>query len=109
MRLIDADALMKFITEQAETPTDEIIASVCRGAALSMPAVDAVPVVHGEWVLLKYWTNVFQCSKRGHYEASYNGTYPRDDRPFLVVFYPPKISFCPNCGAKMDGGADNGK
>ena len=45
MRLIDADALMEFITQQAENPTDEVIASVCRGAALSMPTIDAVPVV----------------------------------------------------------------
>ena len=87
MRLIDADALMKFITEQAETPTDEIIASVCRGAALSMPAVEAVPVVHGMWEEI-----------RNPY-GTLEGWIHRDCGRETKI----KDTYCPNCGAKMDG------
>lgn len=47
MRLIDADALMEFITGKAETEVDAVIASVCRGAALSMPTIDPIRAAGG--------------------------------------------------------------
>lgn len=49
------------------------------------PEVDAVPVVHAEWVGIEYDT-LFKCSKCG-YLTDYMLT-----------------DFCPDCGAKMDGG-----
>lgn len=60
-----------------------------------------VPVVHGQWIR-PHWKNsdyCCDCSKCGgeamHREYQWNkkGIYP----------------ICPNCGAKMDGGADNAK
>ena len=66
-------------------------------ALASVPAADVVPVVHGRWdeskehfYLMngcKEWIN-FYCS-----ECDAPNNSPTD--------------YCPNCGAKMDGGADN--
>ena len=64
------------------------------------PAVDAAPVVHGRW------------------EFKYEGTY-RKRRSYCSVcgrrsgiggiIENQKKPYCPNCGAKMEGGNDNGK
>lgn len=61
------------------------------------PAVDAAPVVHGRW---------------GEYE-SFPLTPSLNGCPCSVCkthFSPSSIivmKYCPNCGAKMDGGNDN--
>ena len=62
----------------------------------------------GEWVHPKGYvvSNGFLCSKCGHEEASY---YPINTRSGGVCiadengnfYYPPKLNYCPNCGAKM--------
>lgn len=65
----------------------------------SPPAADVVPVVHGKWIR-PHWKNSDYCcdcsecdGEAMHREYQWNkkGIYP----------------ICPNCGAKMDGGADN--
>ena len=63
----------------------------------------------GEWMHPKGYvvSNGFLCSKCGHEEASH---YPMNQRAGGVCisdengnfFYPPKLNYCPNCGAKMD-------
>lgn len=55
----------------------------------SLPAVDAQPVVHGRWLD----KNEFTCSECG-YEWMTSAEYPG-------------AKYCPNCGAKMDGGSYN--
>ena len=59
-----------------------------------MPVADVVPVVHGQWIdnELNGYKWAFICSKCGYIDG-----YPFSSRH----------NFCPNCGAKMDGGADN--
>ena len=63
------------------------------------PVVDAAPVVHGRW---------------GEYE-SFPLTPSMNGCPCSVCkthFSPSSIilmKYCPNCGAKMDGGNDSGK
>lgn len=55
-----------------------------------MPAVDAVPVIHGHWDIDKsFMPFISTCSECG---AVYD-----IDGAF-------EWNFCPNCGAKMDGG-----
>lgn len=55
------------------------------------PAVDAVPVVHGRWE--KYFDGKYiMCSACKASFWSENGE---------------TSNYCPNCGAKMDGGEDN--
>lgn len=64
-----------------------------------LPAADVAPVVHGKWIR-PHWKNSDYCcdcsecdGEAMHREYQWNkkGIYP----------------ICPNCGAKMDGGADN--
>lgn len=63
-----------------------------------LPAADVVPVVHARWKEMHYeggildGTNFDRCSVCG-YERVF------DDPAFKTVF-----KYCPNCGAKMDGG-----
>ena len=61
----------------------------------NFPVADVVPVVHGRWISKNphgyEW--VFVCSN-----CDYVDGYPFNDRP----------NYCPNCGAKMDGGIENG-
>lgn len=52
-----------------------------------IPAADIAPVAHGRWVRKNEWT--FVCPNCDYVDA-----YPFDDR----------YNYCPNCGAKMDGG-----
>jgi predicted RNA-binding Zn-ribbon protein involved in translation (DUF1610 family) len=59
------------------------------------PDVDAVPVVHGRWIdRTKEIRNMigqrYDCSNCGH----------------IYWFYCADYNYCPNCGAKMDGGND---
>ena len=77
----------------------EIVALKCFVEGL--PAADVAPVRHGRWIT-PHWHNsdyCYNCSKCGgeamhrEYQWARNGIYP----------------ICPNCGAKMDGGVDNGK
>ena len=60
-----------------------------------LPAADVVEVVHGEWIEgAEHFTNGFyeaECSVCGNYIRWNEGNSG-------------EWNFCPNCGAKMDGG-----
>ena len=65
----------------------------------ALPAADVVPVVHGHWI----WHEEefeYECSAC-HCRFDYNHTFEIFDHGFQYANY------CPNCGAKMGGGADN--
>lgn len=62
---------------------ESIDADVVISDIKGMKAADVVPVVHGRWI--EHDDGVFTCSECGNAES--NESY-----------------FCPNCGAKMDGG-----
>jgi hypothetical protein len=62
-------------------------------------AADVAPVVHGRWIHSRYEDcseqfELVKCSQCNH-EA------------YAMAFYVRGGNYCPNCGAKMDGGADN--
>lgn len=95
MRLIDADALLAIIEEEGEdleTVEFKLATIACINHIKEAPTVDAEPVRHGRWVkkdphcagLACLWN----CSECG--EES-------DDEGYR---------YCPNCGAKMEGGED---
>lgn len=62
-----------------------------------VPAVDAVPVVHGQWIKM---TGMMPPEYHGHYCCSecrwhmkgLRNSWSREE----------ELSYCPNCGAKMD-------
>lgn len=105
MRLIDADAAY----ERAQADSHRGILEDWEFDAISnlldsAPTVDAAPVVHGRWdgegdglddgkIVLDVW----YCSVCGH--CIDDGT----DDPCVLPNY------CPNCGAKMDGGDPDGR
>lgn len=88
MRLIDIEAPCKIEIE--------LDGEKCH-ATVTAPTIDAVPVVHGKWE----WN-----ANNGYYYCSNCKTVsPREDQDGEYCDCP---NYCPNCGAKMDGGKDNG-
>lgn len=107
VRLIDANALLDFISDERKEAADNKNHEKMRGNDYEMhfwsgalvqarwirryvneaTTIDAVPVVHGRWVL-------FGADKRGR-GGVYTCTACNSCRPV-------KSEYCPNCGAKMD-------
>ena len=99
MRLIDADA---FVLDQMKVArisdtewqmaywagVDDTIGDV--GEA---PTVDAVPVKHGQWIVLD------ECSNAGAYCSVCHKKVYKECYGNCKM----KSTYCPNCGAKMDG------
>lgn len=73
---------------------DEVYKMVIR-----TPAADVAPVKHGEWIWHEEQFE-YECSAC-HLSFDYNHTFDLFDHGFQYADY------CPNCGAKMDRGADN--
>lgn len=84
---IERDVVMKRI--MAAKWMDGYDGAMAMEIAASAPAADVAPVVHGRWI--EDGSLIITCSecKRG-----YN----------LIAKY---THYCPNCGARMDGGADH--
>lgn len=75
----------------------------CISALEVSPAVDAEPVRHGKWLFSDY--DYFTCSVcGGQYFTGADST--KDAKAMLEnnAYYP----YCPYCGAKMDGGNEDG-
>ena len=88
-RLIDANALMRDVMGLTiVSPEAMNYANAVAVAIANAPTIDAVEVVHGRWVFDR--PNHYKCSVC---DAMWSG---------VARF----MKFCPNCGAKMDGGAE---
>lgn len=100
MRLIDADALMKKTRRMYAPDEIDSIAPIATSCVTvddvwRAPTIEAVPVVHARW---EEETERFRCSRCR--------TLFSDEILFIncIDEYMPK--YCPECGAKMDGGAE---
>lgn len=63
-----------------------------------IPAADVAPVVHGRWLHSRYE----DCSEQfKRVKCS-----QCNQEAYAMAFYVVDGNYCPNCGAKMDGGAD---
>ena len=82
-RYIDADALKKRVSELI---VPDWTRTLIRSWLDSAPTVDAVPVVHGEWIYTDNWLQI--------------GKYKCSECEDLTNWRSP---YCPNCGAKMKG------
>ena len=95
-RLIDVnrviDQMQKCIDESPYEK--DSIASYTFGAIIEClkqePTVDAVEVVHGEWIPSSQVPGAYRCNRCG--------------KGAII-----EHNFCSRCGAKMDGGCDNAK
>ena len=101
-RLIDANALKQRLDEREAEDVEmygcRIIecfpADDAKEIVDQMPTVDAVEVVHGEWIrgLDEYDVEFIECPLCGG--EFYDGDNDTFDKPY---------NYCPNCGAKMEG------
>ena len=62
-----------------------------------IPSADVQPVVHGEWV------NIYPLGEDYDHVSFYTGTCSACGKS-SYFFAPLGKNFCPNCGARMDGG-----
>ena len=95
MKLVNAKEVRQiFDFEVAQGATD--LFDAFDSAIENATAVDAAPVVRGEWSTIEDdYTGLIalQCSEC-------NQEYWFEDEPPLKIY-----NYCPNCGAKMDGGS----
>lgn len=63
----------------------------------NMPSVDAKPVVRGRWIKM---TGMMPPEYHGHYECSECGWHMKGLRNSWTR--EEELSYCPNCGAKME-------
>ena len=100
--LINANDAFEIVTDLAVQADTKGVYKAFWDAARAiqkMPAVDAVEVVHGEWSTIEdeYCGLIaLHCSVCNH------EWWFEDDVPIKHYHY------CPNCGAKMDGGNEDG-
>mgnify|MGYP000883344984 CR=1 FL=1 len=71
---------------------------------LSLPAADVAPVLEGKWIVHyttagKLYTECASCHTDFSFKTD-KGTVAKLDMRGML--------YCPHCGAKMDGGKDNG-
>ena len=89
-RLIDADALMELANNHKNKVVDA-------NDIARFPTIEAEPVRHGRWVPFSYdgyadgypVYDEWECSEC-HFVCEGEGE--------------PQLNYCPNCGAKLDGG-----
>ena len=92
---IEREAAIDLITRRYENPeiwTQEIN---------SIPAADVAPVEHGRWISWEEAGNFVPSPDRHECSVCH------DAAQVLVNGFELLSDYCPNCGAKMDGGADH--
>ena len=97
MRLIDADALHECFNACFNSGYENFDADGIREMIDDAPTIEAQPVMHGEWVMIKDMrsnTNAIGCSICGSME------FVRNDA-LLNITNVNRNNFCPNCGADM--------
>lgn len=89
VRLIDANAMREDWLQNGENEfiydTNAVLDSID-----AQPTVDAVEVVRGRWIHKGAW----------HIECS--------ECKYILAHIGEAKNYCPNCGAKMDGGNEDG-
>ncbi len=118
MRKTDADALKQDLRESYEElekiydglkrPNDKAICGgqlatflECIMRVRNAPTIEAEPVKHGRWVLGEV--------EPGYFTPGGNRPWVCSECDYLASWMldSPTYNYCPNCGAKMQGGADH--
>lgn len=82
--------------ETAYTMETETDAAIVLRMIDDAPTADVAPVVHGQWILERELNGKPYCFHCSVCDSDYHCIG-------IVV----ASDYCPNCGAKMDGGVDN--
>lgn len=117
---IDRDAALREIERREALMVGDKRVSVdaMKSFIKNRPATDVAPVVHGRWILEAHdervnyrWDVTAECSECcDEQKEIWAGFFPNVPSPIardaaLVSAESVKLSnYCPNCGAKMDGG-----
>lgn len=83
---IEREAVIDLITHRYENP------EICMQEINGIPAADVVPVVHGRWI-----------ERRAPHAMGGNSAKCSACNKSVQYLGNP-LNYCPNCGAKMDGG-----
>ena len=117
---IKKDELLKFKTDVYDED-GHVLYAVPTGYIVAIPPSDVAPVRHGRWILEAHdervnyrWNVTAECSECcDEQKEIWAGFFPDVPSPIargaaLVSAESVKLSnYCPNCGAKMDGGDGN--
>lgn len=115
------DAIMKVYVGTAGYKARERVFEA-EEAVHRLSVADVAPVVHGRWILEAHdervnyrWNVTAECSECcDEQKEIWAGFFPNVPPPIardaaLVSAESVKLSnYCPNCGARMDGGSENG-
>ena len=97
MRPIDADRALEIVRDQGIAhPNAYHLTNYATLILREAPTIDIAPVRHGRWVSIPYkLARICSVCNR--------------DEPYKFADIDADVyDYCPNCGAKMDGGAGNG-
>ena len=97
MRPIDADRALEIVRDQGIAhPNAYHLTNYATLILREAPTIDVAPVRHGRWISVP------------HKLARICSVCNRDEPYKFADIDADVYDYCPNCGAKMDGGADNG-
>ena len=105
-RLIDANALLEKLSRMIEyCKTDSKVNGLTAlfqvgDALMDCHTVDAVEVVHGRWFMRGGIFRCSECDSKALLNLDSNVGGCREYTHF-------RSNYCPNCGAKMDGGNED--
>ena len=100
--LIDRHALLKKVYEHPQERERMTDGEWCRKCIYEAPTIDAEPVRHGRW--LQYSRN----TEETYIECSECCVSSRPRHLQMVTRTGSGLpDYCPNCGARMDGGVEN--
>ena len=97
---IEREALLKELAVGEEYLDNDTVVAVF-DTVVCFPAAEVAPVVHGEWVALT------ECSNEGVYCSACHKKVYRADYAWCAKRNKVRSNYCPNCGAKMDGGTND--
>ena len=97
---IDRDAVISEIERREALMVGDkrISVDAMKSFIKNRPAADVAPVVHGRWISLT------ECSNAGVYCSICHKKVYKEDYAWCNRKNKVRSSYCPNCGAKMDGG-----
>ena len=98
MRPIDADRALEIVRDQGIThPNAYHLTNYATLILREAPTIDVAPVRHGRW---EKSSGLYSCSECGM-------TCPYDVQADAIEYW--ACNYCPNCGAKMDGGVEDAR